>query len=371
MRGFGWRPYVPVHVRRNRAQRELAAMRKQGMNPEPVEIAGRVIARTFWGASWCRHLEGFSDYSNRLPRGRTYVRNGSVCHLDIQKGVVSALVSGSSLYTVRIGFKKLPLKKWSQVKGRCAGEIGSLLELLAGKLSENVMGVITDRHEGLYPLPGEIEMSCSCPDWATMCKHVAAVLYGVGARLDEKPELLFLLRGVDQEELVTAGVGRIGEGDGAGKHTSQRTASGRGKRLSPDRLADVFGVEIEEAELEQGGAVEEVPSAKHTRTARRAKKTSGSGSRRGSGGRSGSRSRRGSRTRTPVAPTARQVRTLRGRFSMTQVEFARLLGVSAVTVGTWERGRGRLSLRPASLDAWHQVAKLSARAAHRRLRAME
>ena len=165
-------------------------------------IEGRKIAATFWGEAWCDHLESFSDFANRLPRGRTYVRNGSVCHLAIAKGHVEAKVSGSELYNVTVKIKTLPQKKWNELKKRCTGQIGSLLELLSGQLSESIMQVVTDRKEGLFPLPGEISFDCDCPDWASMCKHVAAVLYGVGSRFDHRPELLFELRGVDVEELI-------------------------------------------------------------------------------------------------------------------------------------------------------------------------
>ena len=182
----------------------MESLRKRGVDIQPVEIEGRKIAKTFWGEAWCDHLESFSDFENRLPRGRTYVRNGSVCHLAIAKGKIEAKVSGSEIYNLRIQIKTLPAKKWKAVKRRCAGQIGSLLELLQGNLSDHVMEVVTDRKEGLFPLPGEISFDCDCPDWAVMCKHVAAVLYGVGARLDEKPELLFTLRGVNHEELIDA-----------------------------------------------------------------------------------------------------------------------------------------------------------------------
>ena len=167
-----------------RAMKKMDALRKKGVDIQPVEIDGRKIAKTFWGEAWCDHLESFSDFENRLPRGRTYVRNGSVCHLAIAKGQIEAKVSGSELYNVKVDIKTLPGKKWTAIKGRCSGQIGSLLELLQGRLSDHVMEVVTDRKEGLFPLPGEMSFKCSCPDWAVMCKHVAAVLYGVGARLD-------------------------------------------------------------------------------------------------------------------------------------------------------------------------------------------
>ncbi|MFH2002728.1 MAG: SWIM zinc finger family protein, partial [Planctomycetota bacterium] len=239
MKWYDWKPYVPVAVRRTRALKKMEKLQKKGLNVQPVEIEGRKIARTFWGEAWCDHLESFSDYENRLPRGRTYVRNGSVCHLDISKGEINAMVGGSDLYKVKVSVKMLSRKRWKEVKDRCAGRIGSLIELLQGRLSENVMKVVTDRNQGLFPLPGEINLQCSCPDWAVMCKHVAAVLYGVGARLDEKPELLFLLRGVDHEELISAEAGMV---------VANIKAKGDRRRIEEDALADVFGIEMSEEE---------------------------------------------------------------------------------------------------------------------------
>lgn len=237
-----WKPYVPVAVRRQRALKKMESLRKKGVDIQPVQIDGRKIVKTFWGEAWCNHLESFSDFANRLPRGRTYVRNGSVCHLAIDKGSIEAKVSGSELYTIRIAIKTLAPKKWREVKRRCTGQIGSLIELLQGNLSDQVMEVVTDRQNGLFPLPGEISLDCSCPDWATMCKHVAAVLYGVGARLDHKPELLFKLRGVDHEELISAD---------AEAAVSAATAGGKSKRLAADTLSDVFGIDLNPAGVEQ------------------------------------------------------------------------------------------------------------------------
>jgi len=233
MRWQQWKPYVPVATRRAKALKEMEKRKKKGVDVQPVTLDGRKIAQTFWGEAWCEHLESFSDYENRLPRGRTYVRNGSVCHLAIGKGQIDALVSGSELYTIRIKIKPLDFKKWEQVKSRSAGETASLLELLQGKLSENVMRVVTDHEHGLFPLPGEIDLDCSCPDYADLCKHLAAVLYGVGARLDQKPELLFLLRGVDPGELIGAKMALKTKGKISPK-----------KRLSDDTLSDVFGIDL-------------------------------------------------------------------------------------------------------------------------------
>lgn len=230
-----WPPYVPVAERRRRAAKEVAKMKKSGRSVCPVEIDGQKIAKTFWGEAWCKNLESYSDFSNRLPRGRTYVRNGAVLDLRIETGRIHALVNGTDLYTVDIEIKPLSKKKWAEIKKQCAGQIDSLVELLMGSISKSVMEIVTRKKEGLFPSPREITLSCSCPDWATMCKHVAATLYGVGARLDRQPELLFTLRGVDPTELVEAAV-------------DQPTGSGKARKsrvLETDALSSVFGVDID------------------------------------------------------------------------------------------------------------------------------
>lgn len=225
-----------VSERRQKATRVARRLAKGGRPMSPVAIDGRDIARSFWGKAWCKNLESYRDYENRLPRGRSYVRNGAVLDLDVAAGKITALVSGSALYKVAIAIKPLAPKHWSQIKAQCAGNVGSIIELLQGQLSERVMQVITHREDGLFPKPREIQMECSCPDWATMCKHVAAVMYGVGARLDQQPELLFKLRDVDHTELIAQ----------AAELAVNRKASGR-KTLADDVLGDVFGIELKES----------------------------------------------------------------------------------------------------------------------------
>ena len=231
-----WAPYVPVAERRRRAKAELAKLFKSGKKPLPVEIEGKKIAQSFWGKGWCEHLESFSDYENRLPRGRTYVRNGSVCHIEVLPHKIEAYVAGSVLYSVVIKIRELPDDKWKGIKSNCSGKVGSLLELLQGRISGEVMEVVSDRKSGLFPLPKDITMSCSCPDWADMCKHVAAALYGVGHRLDSEPELLFRLRGVDPQELVSQGLSLSGALQGAA-----------GEQIGEDSLGGIFGIEIDDA----------------------------------------------------------------------------------------------------------------------------
>ena len=255
----GWRPYVSVAQRRRRAAKKIARMKKDGGTVRPVEIAGRKIATTFWGDAWCRNLEAYSDYSNRLPRGRTYVRNGSVIDLRIEAARVRSLVSGSDMYEVDIQIERLAKKRWTDIKGRCAGKIDSLVELLQGSISRGVMDIVIRKGDGMFPAPREISVSCSCPDWATMCKHVAATLYGIGARLDQTPELLFTLRGVDPSEMVEAAI----------DHTPLGGTSRRRRVLESDELSSVFGVEID-----VDGACDEdeaVPIRSGRRAARRKK----------------------------------------------------------------------------------------------------
>jgi uncharacterized Zn finger protein len=231
----GFPEYVPVAERRRRAARKLAQLRKKGHEPKPVEIDGRLIATTFWGKAWCDHLESHADLASRLPRGRTYVRNGSVIDLQIAEGEVRALVSGTDIYEVRVGIQPLAAPRWKAVRRECAGQIGTVVELLAGRFSSAVMEVLCHRQKGLFPATRELAMSCSCPDGAWLCKHLAAVLYGVGARLDHAPELLFTLRGVDGAELVAA----------AGKAGTLASAASAESAIGEEHLAEIFGIELD------------------------------------------------------------------------------------------------------------------------------
>ncbi|KXS30913.1 MAG: Uncharacterized protein AWT59_2961 [Candidatus Gallionella acididurans] len=236
--GYGrYAPYVSVAERRKKVEKAVAKAKKAGAKLSPVEPISGAIAKTFWGKAWCNNLEQYSDYANRLPRGRTYVRNGSVIDLKITAGEVRAQVMGSSLYTVDVTVTAVPGKQWQAIGAGCAGSIDSLVELLQGKLSKGVMEHICTPGTGLFPAPREIKFKCSCPDRASMCKHVAAVLYGVGARLDQQPEMLFSLRRVDAKDLVAQA------GAGLPKAKKGPTSS---KVLEDSALADMFGIEMAE-----------------------------------------------------------------------------------------------------------------------------
>jgi uncharacterized Zn finger protein len=339
-----WRPYVSVAQRRARAVREMKKLRSRGMDVEPIDIQDRKIAHTFWGESWCKHLEQFSDFANRLPRGRTYVRNGSVCHLAIKQGKVEAIVSGSELYKVTIDIAPLSSARWENVRKQCAGQIGSMLELLQGHLSSQVMGIVTDPAKGLFPQPGDIKLLCDCPDWADMCKHVAAVLYGVGARLDKKPELLFVLRKVDHETLISAELDM----------QTATTGQGKRRRLANQDLSNMFGIEIEDTT--PPAKKRKTPPRKTARRANNGKSaskntTSGSGKSRTGNAKTTLRKR-------TFTPTGAAVARLRKQFGMTRSQFAGLLGVSPQTVANWESKRGKLKLQERTLEtltrAWLQ-----------------
>ena len=235
---YGWAPYVSVAERRRKAEKVAAKAQKSGANLSPIQPYRGAIAKTFWGKAWCDNLEAYSDYANRMPRGRTYVRNGSVIDLAISAGQVQAQVMGSSLYKVVVKVQPVSAEQWQAIGKDCSGSINSLVELLQGKLSSAVMQRICTPRTGLFPSPREIRFSCSCPDSASMCKHIAAALYGVGARLDQQPQLLFTLRQVDAKDLVNqAGAGLLQSAKGPVK----------GKVLDTALLSDVFGIEMDEA----------------------------------------------------------------------------------------------------------------------------
>jgi uncharacterized Zn finger protein len=347
---YGFAPYVPVAVRRAKAQKQLEKMKKKGLNVQPVQLSGRKIADSFWGKGWCDHMESFGDYANRLPRGRTYVRNGSVCHLEIKSGRIEAIVSGSSLYNVSISIFPLALHKWKAVKSACTGRIGSLIDLLRGKLDRGVMEVVSDRKEGLFPLPGEIKFACDCPDSAGMCKHIAAVLYGVGARLDHSPELLFHLRGVNHEELVdvsavVTGVAKAG--------TSRR-------RIAVGGLADVFGVDMAEAgEVEVGEPV--ITSTKRLKTTTKASDKPLSKSplqKKQSPIPLKSGKKVPVTTPFPEPLTGSDIYTWRRSLDESQAVFAARLKITASSVSQWEKkGAAPLGMMPRTLSALRKAWK--------------
>ncbi|MEO8846443.1 MAG: SWIM zinc finger family protein [Kofleriaceae bacterium] len=232
---FSWAPRKTAAARRADTARHIRAATKAGTPLSPVAIEGRTIARTYWGKAWCDNLERYRDFAYRLERGRSYVRSGSVIDLRIDAGTVHAKVSGSEVYAISIAVDAVPAEHWRALQRDCAGGIGSRVDLLGGKLSDAVMARLCADRTGLFPPPSAIRFTCSCPDYAIMCKHVAAVMYGVGARLDRAPELLFTLRGVAIDDLVAAALSE----SPVTRPTSSRV-------LASDGLAAMFGIELAE-----------------------------------------------------------------------------------------------------------------------------
>jgi uncharacterized Zn finger protein len=356
--------------RRARARREMVRLRKKGRRIEPVEVEGRRITRTFWGDAWCEHLLKFASIANRLERGRTYVRNGSVCHLEIEAGSVRALVMGNELYEVELGVKRLGKKRWTAIQQRCAGSVSSLMDLLQGRLADAVMAVVTDRDGGLFPVPKEFRPACSCPDYVPVCKHVAAVFYGVGVRFDTRPELLFELRGVDHHTLVADDAGAV----------ATLTARGNSARIVDSDLGEVFGIALDDETAPVPVAPAPSSSVGTARSARRrtasaARRRAGTGKAKRTGRRDAASSSRravkpggGPGCALPDPLFAHHVTALRERLQVSGAGLARLLGMSAAAVSVWER-RGKVPLSPhaTSLEALERVWRMSRAAAQRKL----
>ncbi|MBP7950302.1 MAG: hypothetical protein KA004_11645 [Verrucomicrobiales bacterium] len=229
-----------------RVERQIAKRRKQGEALVPVLPGAKTrdLSATFWGQAWNRNLMAYSDYESRMPRGRTYFRGGKVLDLALSAGKISSVVAGRELYDVVVSVKPLAEKRWKELKRRCHGGIGSLVELLAGTFSAEIMKEVTDLKHGLFPTPAEIQFSCTCPDWASLCKHCAATLYAVGARLDAAPGLFFELRQVDAGELTGTAASAVQELTTPASQSAERATA-----IEPSDLSALFGVEI-------GGAAE-------------------------------------------------------------------------------------------------------------------
>lgn len=234
-------PYVSVAQRKAKAQKKLKQLKKKNPSIRPVIVEGQALAKTWWGKAWNKNLEKYADYSNRIGRGRSYVRQGSVLDLQIAPKRITALVagSGSKPYTVHIHIKEIQKAIWMRIRHKCEGKLESLQKLLAGKFPKELQEIFTVKREGLFPSPKEIKFDCSCPDWADMCKHVAAVLYGIGTRLDEDPSLFFKLRNVKIEDLISQAVSTK-----TSKLLNQAKKKSQ-KALDDTDLSDLFGIDLE------------------------------------------------------------------------------------------------------------------------------
>ena len=357
------REYESVDQKRRKAEKLVAQLRKKNPDIKPVCIEGKTLAKSFWGKAWCKQMDLMADHDNRLPRGRSYARNGAICHLEIRRGEVEAWVSGTQMYTVRIHIKPLSPAHWKSIQAACRGKIATLLDLLRGKLSKEVMTVVSDPETGIFPKPGEISYDCSCPDWAHLCKHVAAVFYGVGSRLDEEPELLFLLRHVDPVELFSLDV-------------AAPAATNAESPLRDADLGSLFGIELmEEAApvsqpaMPKDGATPVEPRAHASRAKETAKNGKGAQQPPAMSVASATRNQAGKKTRnktallkktkvktgSPGLPaldiaalTGPDIAALREAAGLSPSLFASRLGLSQATVLRWEKEPGIVRMFPAS-----------------------
>jgi uncharacterized Zn finger protein len=297
---WGYPPYVSAAEKKARNAAAAKKLAAKNSNLKPVIASGNKIAKTFWGKAWCDNVESYQDYSNRLPRGRSYIGQGAVLDLQIMPGLVTALVAGSygDPYTIKIEIKPLEKNRWENIKKRCTGQINSLLALAQGKLPAEILQSFCDRGEGLFPSPKEIKTKCSCPDWAGLCKHLAAVMYGIGVRLDEDPKLFFTLRGVDENELIGADI-------------VDTLTEGVVPEIAAENLADVFGMEFD--------SLEDIkPDLKPVKAGVK-----------------------------PVTEkwTPGKIVAMRKKLGLTQAEFGKKLDTSGTSVCFWEKGKSPVPLR--------------------------
>lgn len=337
---YGFGNYSSVAEKQKKAEKMVEKLRKKGQHIMPVAAFTGQMVTTFWGKSWCTNLESYADYENRLGRGRSYVRSGCVCHLEIKNGVVKALVNGTQLYSVTVKIAPLKQERWNKVCQACAGQTGSLLELLQGKISKNVMEKVCDTATGIFPSPKEIEIACSCPDWATMCKHVAAALYSIGRRLDTEPELLFVLRGVNATDLIATRL-----------DFSQAVQA---EPWAGDDLGALFGIDLDvEMKADMPSAMPQNPSAKKKsqKIPQNASDIKKKSSLQTENPKKATKVKAGRPIKPPFnpdLPTGTGINKLRVLANMSPADFARALGISFATLDKWCSEKGILKMRASS-----------------------
>ncbi|HOG49062.1 MAG TPA: helix-turn-helix domain-containing protein [Lentisphaeria bacterium] len=317
-RDWFYPPYASVAVQKQRNATAAKKLSAKGRTLKPVCVTGRMIATTFWGKAWCDNVESYQDYANRLPRGRSYVRYGAVLDLQIVVGKVTALVAGSASqpYQITIAIAPMDETRWEALKKKCVGRIDSLLALVQGKMPSEILKEFCSQSQGLFPSPCDITMHCSCPDSAGLCKHLAAVLYGIGARLDEEPKLFFILRGLDERELL-------------GDKAIDSLTAGAASEIAAGDLADVFGVDFDTLEDVQPADA----AAKVTQVAPQ----------KPSATEASSRPLHPPATVASPAWTPAAIRELRIRLLMTQKQLASHLGTSTTTISFLENGKAKIT----------------------------
>ena len=241
MSDWGYPQYISVAAKKAQAEKKLKQLQKKMPDIRPVILAGNSLARTWWAKAWNKNLERYADYTNRIGRGRSYLRHGAVLDLKLTSGTARALVMGSasSPYEVVITIQPIERPQWRAIKKHCEGHLKSLQDLLAGKFPKALEEIFFTQEQGLFPTPKTISFHCSCPDSASMCKHVAATLYGIGARFDEDPSLFFTLRGADTRDLIVEAV------QDKAAELLKRTKRKSSKVIDDADLADIFGIDMD------------------------------------------------------------------------------------------------------------------------------
>lgn len=204
----GFAPYQTIDELRNKNIKKKITYIKKHPDANPIVLTG-TLGKTWWGKAWNQNLERYADYANRLPRGKRYIKAESIFDFSIEQGYVKGIVAGSGRtpYEVSIQIDPLSEKDWDNLQKLCGNRIESMDLLLQGKFPQELKEQFFMKDHGLFPSPKQIHIDCSCPDYAILCKHAAAILYAVSIRLDENPSLFFELRNISMNQLIKKALG--------------------------------------------------------------------------------------------------------------------------------------------------------------------
>lgn len=325
MSGDNWPRFISASERRAMAEERLEALRSQGTVIQPVRIQGQNGFQSVWGRAWYRHISSLRDIGKRLPHGQIYARNGSIRHLEVLSGKVQALVMGTKIYDLVLRVLPVRGSVWQDIKNVSSGRVDSVEDILQGQLPAEVMDQMLDPDKGLFPVPKELSWSCTCQEKGPVCKHVAAVLYGVGARFDQNPDDLFRWRGVRPQDLILSRL-----------NIQKAQSEYKEHILSQEQAGDIFGLEWDNAVVVPEPPVQS-PETGEPKV-----------------GRSESKQEQ----KIPLnPPTGESVLSLRERAGLSVQEFAQRIGVSLASVYRWEKTSGELYLRSRPLKALRQLSR--------------
>ena len=227
-----------------------------------IKLHSKSISNTWWGQEWCKTINVYADYENRLSRGKTYLRQERVQDLTIEDNTITAKVKGkwSDYYNVTIKIRELPRSK-SNIIIKKISELGSILK---GSIPEDCRFLFSIGELGLFPTKDDLIYTCDCPDscggliygsnWnsakeicevdpnnAMLCKHVAAVLYSVGSILDKEPLIIFQLRGINVTKYISEEI--VAQTNNLLVGLYQRKEEER--VIDKSLISDVFGIDFD------------------------------------------------------------------------------------------------------------------------------